>query len=43
MFRNIFERKRDLISRLEEVTHKLTVTPSVALENLHKNIWKDYE
>lgn len=43
VFGNIFERKRKLINRLEEVAHNLTITPSAALDNIHKNIWREYE
>lgn len=40
---NIFDQKRDLISRLEEVSHNLTVLPSVSLDNAHKALYQEYE
>lgn len=43
VFGNIFEHKRDLFNRLEEVAHLLSITPSTYLENVHKKLWKDYE
>lgn len=43
VFGNIFDRKRRLIKRLENVAHRLTMRPSIDLEIAQKRLWGEYE
>lgn len=43
VFGNIFQRKRDLISQLEEIAHQLTSNPSDILEAKQRDVWRQYE
>lgn len=38
-----FQRKRDLVSQLKELAHRLTSNPSPVLENKQREVWHQYE